>query len=282
MTYYLQHSDWLDTPTMPEGMNLDMLNMAPARLEKLLKPALKQNAPNSIVVDLGAGTGILGMYALENGADFVYFVDIDPQMSYILSNVLPKKIDSTKFKIINKDIESLCLDDFVYGLPNVVVSEFYGPRLFDEGYVNYTKHLRSFLPNCYFIPETFEVEFYLSEIDYTQPIWPKEPMLIDHFKFMYRQKCFAKHIEFVDGNYVGSILFNANNQTFSNKVEFLYNETSEKLLIGRAVVKHGDLEQYYTSMGWLLTEEDCGKKICVYYDDTNYFNPKKIVVPDAK
>lgn len=281
MTYYLEHSEWMNSLHVPEGMNLDMLNNSPNRLETLLKPALKQKALNSIVIDLGAGTGVLGMYALENGADFVYFVERDPQMFHVLSNILPNKLDSSKFKLINKDIESLSIDDFDNGTPDIVVSEFYGPRLFDEGYVNYTKHLRSFLPDCYFIPETFEVEFYLNEIDYTQPIWPNDTTLIDHFKFMYTEKGFAKHIEFTPDVYISSITFNANKQTFGNSVEFVYNQEGDKLLIGKAIIKHGELEQYYTTLGWLMTTEDSNKKFRVYYDESSYFNPKKIDITDA-
>jgi hypothetical protein len=266
---------------VPEGMNLDMLNNLPNRLEQLLKPALQKHSKDNIIIDLGAGTGVLGLFALEFGAKFVYFVERDPQMFHILTNVLSKKLPADKFKLINKDIEELSIEDFDCGTPDVVVSEFYGPRLFDEGYVNYTKHLRSFLPDCYFIPETFEVEFYLVDIDYSQPIWPEDSALIDHFKFMYKEKGFARHMEFSDGAYMGSVLFNANKQTFDNAVEFVYDKDTEKLLVGRAIVKHVDLVQHYTVLGWLMTADDCDRKFRIYYDIPSYFNPRKIDITDA-
>lgn len=278
MTYYLQHSEWMSSLHVPEGMNLDMINNLPNRLETLLKPALKLNSQDKIIVDLGAGTGVLGLHAIEYGAKFVYFVEHDPQMYHILVNVLSKKLPEDKFKIINKDIEKLSMSDFDFGIPDIVVSEFFGPRLFDEGYVNYTKHLRSFLPDCYFIPETFEVEFHLADIDYSQPIWPIDESLIDHFKFMYAEKGFAKHIEFKSNKYIGSIVFNANTQTFDNELEFVYDETTEQLLVGKAIIKHDEKEQYYTTLGWLMTAEDHNKKFIVYYDSIEYFNPRKIDV----
>ena len=281
MTYYLEHSDWMNSVHVPEGMNLDMLNNLPNRLEQLLKPALQKHSKDNIIIDLGAGTGVLGLFALEFGAKFVYFVERDPQMFHILTNVLSKKLPADKFKLINKDIEELSIEDFDCGTPDVVVSEFYGPRLFDEGYVNYTKHLRSFLPDCYFIPETFEVEFYLVDIDYSQPIWPEDSALIDHFKFMYKEKGFARHMEFSDGAYMGSVLFNANKQTFDNAVEFVYDKDTEKLLVGRAIVKHVDLVQHYTVLGWLMTADDCDRKFRIYYDIPSYFNPRKIDITDA-
>ena len=278
MTYYLQHSDWMSSNSIPEGMNLDMLNNVSKRLEALLKPALFKHSKDNIVIDLGAGTGVLGLFALSHGATFVYFVERDPQMFHILSNVLPNKIPADKFKLINKDIEDLTIDDFDCGTPDVVVSEFYGPRLFDEGYVNYTKHLRSFLPDCYFIPETFKVDFYLNNIDYKQPIWPVDTNLIDHFKFMYKEKGFASYIHANKNICVGSIEFNANTQTFDNSIEFTFNGTKELLLVGIAYAEHGYLHQNFTRFGWLLDNADTGKTFRIYFDTDNYFNPRKIEV----
>ena len=278
MTYYLQESDWFNSTDIPEGMNLDMLNTVEGRLSKLLSPSLKNVSTGKIVMDMGCGTGILGLQALDMGAKFVYFVERDVQMYHILKNVLSNKLDSTHYKIINKDIEELLIEDFDKGNPEVIISEFYGPRLFDEGYVNYTKHIRSMFPNCYFIPETFKVDFYLNNIDYKLPIWPTEHDLIDHFKFMYKEKGFAKHIYTTQNLCVGSIEFNANTQTFDNNMEFTYNGTKELLLIGVAYIKHDELHQDYTRFGWLLDEADTGKKFRVYYDIDNYFNPRKIEV----
>lgn len=283
MAYYLEYSEWINSAHIPEGMNLDMLNGCSDRLERLLKPALKRNSQDKVVIDLGAGTGVLGLYALANGAKFVYFVERDPQMFHILSNILSTKLPTDKFKLINNDIEKLSIEDFDCETPDVVVSEFYGPRLFDEGYVNYTKHLRSLLPDCYFIPETFEIEFYLEDIDYSQPIWPDNSELVDHFKFMYKEKGFAKDIKFVGNEYpMGSILFDANKQTFDNTIEFVYDKNIEKLLIGRAIIKHEELEQYYTTLGWLMTADDYDRKFRIYYDITNYFNPRKIDITDVE
>jgi predicted RNA methylase len=282
MTYYLQHSDWMSSLSVPEGMNLDMLNDLPNRLESLLKPALAKHSRDSIVIDLGAGTGVLGMFALSQGAKFVYFVERDPQMFHILSNVLPNKLDSSSFKLINKDIEDLTIDDFDCGTPDVVVSEFYGPRLFDEGYVNYTKHLRSFIPECYFIPESFQVDFYLAEVDYTQPIWPAATELIEHFKFMYKEKGFAKHIEFTGNQPVGTIKFDANRQTFDNGFVFKYELTDDRLLIGKASIFHDNLTQYYTTLGWLMTAADENNYYKILYDELNYFNPVKQEVNNAQ
>lgn len=279
MTYYLEHSEWVNSTAVPEGMNLKMINH-PNRLDTLLKPELAKMSLNNIVMDMGAGTGILGMYALEHGASFVYFVERDPQMFHILSNVLPKKIDPGKYKLINKDIEELDASDFENGLPDVVISEFYGPRLFDEGYVNYVKHVKSFSPNSKFIPECFNVDFYYIPIDLSHPIWPQDETLVDHFKFMYSEKGFAQHIEydFSKLSPLGKITYDTNTQKFDNDLTLVHSADTECLLIGKATIMHGVTCQYYTTLGWYMDPKDIGKTFKIYYDTENYFNPRKIEV----
>lgn len=277
MTYYLNHSEWFNSMIVPEGMNLDMVNQ-PGRLDTLLLPAVKDHSLDQIVVDLGAGTGILGLSALEHGAKFVYFVERDPQMFYILENILSGKLQSSKYKLINKDIETLTLEDFDFGAPSLIVSEFFGPRLFDEGYVNYSKHLQSLFPKCHFIPETMKVDFYVNEVDYSQPIWPIDANLLDHYKFMYKEKGFARHLEVKEINKVGSITFNANSQQFSNLINFRHAEPKDVIIVGRAIIEHGPYSQYFVALGWFLDADDIGKDFNLYFDIDNYFNPRKVQV----
>jgi len=276
MTCYLKNSEWYSSVTVPEGMNLDMINM-PDRLTTLLKPGLDLVVDGSIVMDMGAGTGVMGLYALSKGAKFVYFVEADPQMGYILENTLPNKIDPSRYKLIKKDLEYLTVADFDQGLPEVAVSEFYGPRLFDEGYIAYSKHVRTICPDCHFIPDTFKCDFYIVDIDYSQPIWPNDSTLIDQFKFMYAEKGFAKHItNYSKDNYIGTIDFSANMQKFNNLVEFKYSLHTEQLLLGVMTIEHGNLVQDYTCMGWYMNNSDFDKEFKIYFDADHHFNPRKI------
>lgn len=277
MTYYLEQSEWFKSKVIPEGMNLDMINNQD-RLDLLLKPSIDKIDKDKIFIDLGCGTGVLGLYALSKEAKFVYFVEKNNQMAYILNQLLPNKISSDKFKIINKDIESLELSDFDMGTPDVVVSEFFGPRLFDEGYVNYTKHIRSLFPNCFFIPETFKGEFYISDINYKDPIWPKDADLIDYFKFMYRDKAFSGWFLPEKSNNVGSITFDANQQEFKNSVEFSHSHKQDKMISGIMTVEHKNLSQYWILVGWILTPDDYNKNFKIYFDEQQYFNPRMIEV----
>lgn len=282
MTYYLKQSDWLHSEVIPEGMNLDMINQ-PDRLSTLLKPAINLIEPDKIFIDLGCGTGILGLHALTKGAKFVYFVEQDVQMFHILTNILPNKIDPTRFKLINKDIEHLSLEDFDAGIPDIVVSEFYGPRLFDEGYVNYTRHVKSLFPKCFFIPETFVGKYYLADVDPTQSIWPIDSDLLDHYKFMYKHKGFAKAIDFPKNEkFIGEIRFNANTQEFNKSFDFDFSYTTEKMLYGHMDIEHLKLTHHYTSMGWYMDSTSYNKNYKLYFDSENYFNPRLIENTDAK
>ena len=276
MTYYLKKSEWMNSIIIPEGMNVDMLNME-GRLDLILKPGLDAECPGKTVIDMGCGTGVLGIYALSKGAEFVYFVEQDDQMVYILENILPNKVDPNKYKIIHKDIEDLILRDFDQLPPNVAVSEFYGPRLFDEGYVNYTKHIKKLFPECRFIPDKFLGTFYFVDIDYSQPIWPGDVELIDYFKFMYKEKGFARYIDLPDKRQiVGKVEYDANTGVFRNNLDITYPHQEDKLLVGVMSATYRTYVHNYTTIGWLFGADEFNKSFKIYFDEENYFNPNKV------
>ncbi len=64
---------------------------------------LKGDIKNKVIVDLGAGTGILGIGALILGAKKVYFVEIDPDAIEILKGNL-SKFEFNNYEILNIDI----------------------------------------------------------------------------------------------------------------------------------------------------------------------------------
>ena len=272
---------WVNSAIVPEGMSLSMVNSI-SRLEALLKVELEKECKNKIVIDLGCGTGILGMYALDYGASFVYFVEKNPQMCYILENVLPQKLKPNTFKIIHKDIEDLTVEDFDQGVPDIVISEFYGPRLFDEGYVSYTRHVKSLFNDIRFIPETFNVDFYLMDLNFTHTIWPVNKKLLHHYLFMYKEKGFAIRnfaMDYSKYTKVGSISFNANTQEFNNEFSFEFNETKPQMLVGNAMILHGQsMQRHFTTFGWVIDKDQTGKefKITVYEED--FYNPRKVEI----
>ncbi|MGE0792748.1 MAG: METTL5 family protein [Candidatus Woesearchaeota archaeon] len=84
----------------------------------LWKADLNREIEDKIIIDLGAGTGILGIGALLLGAKFVYFIDIDAKMEQeikknieILNNYWEIDVEG-KWKFICKDIKEVNMNDF--------------------------------------------------------------------------------------------------------------------------------------------------------------------------
>lgn len=241
------------------------------RLDTLIKPAISKLSKDKIFIDMGCGMGLLGLYALSCGAKFVYFVEQDLDMFKVLAKVIPTKISKDKFKLINRHVEKLSLDDFNYGFPDTAVSEFYGPNLFDEGYVAITKYVKSLLPEIKFIPEIFKIDFYINDVDYTQPIWPNDLNLVDFYKVLYENHGFNDNIECKLESYIGSINFNANTQIFENNINFLCDNDEDKLLIGNKVILQDNLSQNFGTLGWFINRKNKNKMFNIYSDEVKYF-----------
>lgn len=279
MTYHLQNSMWLNPTAVPEGMNLKMINH-PSRLS-LLYPAIDLMPKDQVVIDAGCGTGLLGLRSLSKGAKFVYFVEQDVQMFHILEETLSNTLDNKKYKLIHSDIENLDRNDFVNNLdPTYMISEFFGPTLFDEGYVSYTRYIRSLFPNISFIPEIFETEVFLSDVDYKDPIWPQSNVeVLEHFRLMYSQKGFTnsyvrEEVQPHNPVYQGSIVYNADTQEFSNKV-FLEHVGEERLIFCHNTIKHASYKQNWNWNGWYMYPSDSQKKYAVEIsvDPTTLYYP---------
>jgi SAM-dependent methyltransferase len=261
MTYYLEKSIWYCQTDIPEGMNLQMLNDQ-HRLDVLLGPSIVEQSAGQTVIDLGCGTGLLGLTAIQQGAEFVYFVERDPQMFYILQSTLPNLLQPHQYCLINSDIESLKAEDFVGPTPSLVISEFYGPTLFDEGYIFYVRHLKSLFNNLKFIPEQFDVEVTVCDVDYSLSIWPTNPLLLDHFRFMYSEKGFNSHhaadgyVPTVSPRIQGTLSYNTNSDYFHNTVEIQTIAGIEQLVHCWCVIRHGHREHRFSSYGWFIPSND--------------------------
>lgn len=265
-----------DINSIPEGMNFEMLEDK-SRLTRIIKPGIDLLPMDATFIDLGCGTGLIGFYALEKGAKFVYFVERDPQMFYILSKVLPKRLDPNKYKLIHKDIQDLTLDDFDRGIPEVATSEFYGPLLFDEGYVSYSAHIKSLFPKCVFIPETFVAEVKICDVDFGRFPWPQhEPDVLEHFKIMYAEKGYNANTinihnpELLNPILVGTVDFNANKQTFDNLVEINIPANKEKMIHIDYSVKHRSLVHNWKYVGWYIPRSEVEQKFLFHIDPDNY------------
>ena len=77
---------------------------------------------DKIIVDLGSGTGVLGIGAILLGAKHVYFIDTDREVLDILRENLAKlDIPVKKYKVLNKDVDDINRPYFVQIKADVVI-----------------------------------------------------------------------------------------------------------------------------------------------------------------
>lgn len=71
----------------------------------LMNKIYGQTQKGDVVIDLGAGTGVLGLTALLKGADKVYFIDINPQLTNFISFLATSRgYEDDKYQVIAADV----------------------------------------------------------------------------------------------------------------------------------------------------------------------------------
>ena len=87
--------------------------------EKAIKETVK---PGDVVVDLGTGTGILSLWALEAGASCVYGIDLNPNILALAVKTMMQHRFSDRFIAINK----ISYDVILPERADVLISEIIG------------------------------------------------------------------------------------------------------------------------------------------------------------
>lgn len=118
----------------------------------VFREALKQVIhPESVVLDIGAGTGILSLFAAQAGARKVYAVErtsiVDLARKIIQVNGYEEKIE-----LIQADAQNLNLPEMV----DVIVSEWLGPFGVDENFLPPVLEARDrwLKPNGFLLPDS--------------------------------------------------------------------------------------------------------------------------------
>ncbi|GAM27385.1 hypothetical protein SAMD00019534_105600 [Acytostelium subglobosum LB1] len=124
------------------------------------KNAIEQNQidfKNKIVMDVGAGTGILSMFAAKCGAARVYAIEASPMAIYTERLVEANGL-SDIITVINKRVENLDDDDFVDDIKKVdiIISEWMGFYLLHESMLESVLDARDrwLAPNGIIFPTT--------------------------------------------------------------------------------------------------------------------------------
>ena len=277
MTYHLENSifmtgepkpkDWHNPFNYSEGMSLGMINWE-GRLGQVVFPALEKIPleQRKIVLDAGCGTGMIGLKALETGSEFVYFIEQNPQMVKVLKNVLPKILEPNQYKIIGSDLENLNGKWFDCGTPQVVTSELFGPTLFDEGYVSVVAAIKKHFPKAVFIPEVFAQDVFLTDVDYSYPIWPQSKegqSTLEHYKFLHHSKgwnTIEGHFDPENKRKIGVIKFDSATQKFKNELIFNH-KGKEKLIYIQSYVKSHGYRANQAVFGFYIPES---KRVTTY------------------
>jgi predicted RNA methylase len=106
-----------------------------------------------IVVDAGAGTGILGVFAALDQAKKVYSIELQPRFCKLIENLAKKNGVSDKIQIFNADATTVELPENV----DVVICELLCTGQFFEPQVQVINHLRKyFKPTTRLIPQKIE------------------------------------------------------------------------------------------------------------------------------
>lgn len=119
---------------------------------KIIKSTVK---PGDIVIDIGAGTGILSLFAAEAGAKKVYSVEVDPLLTYYLRQT----VTCSKYKDSIKVIEDDALQVDLPKNPNVIIAELVETGLIDEMQVPVMNELHKkgiIGPNTKVIPKSYQ------------------------------------------------------------------------------------------------------------------------------
>ncbi len=93
-----------------KGFTIDGTRPTMDRVKESLFAIIQNNIKNSVVLDLFAGSGNLGIEALSNGAKYAYFIDYNYEaIKIIKENISNLKIENCE--VLKKDFKK-AIDDF--------------------------------------------------------------------------------------------------------------------------------------------------------------------------
>ena len=119
---------------------------------------LKNNVKDKIVLDVGAGSGILSHLALKYGAKKVYIIERDPLFKNVLSFTLEKAIQDGRATLLPIDAKELTLQHFDE-LPEIIVHEIFADDGLREEVLPVFQHFDTLglLKSAMILPEKFEM-----------------------------------------------------------------------------------------------------------------------------
>lgn len=198
MPYYLEESR-AQTKYFPEGMYLPMIN-SETRLTRYHE-YFELHAQDKVILDVGAGLGLIGLKALEHGAKHVYLVEQNPETAMALKAIVARHPHGARATVLHADFHYLKREDFGVE-PDVLVCEFWGPHLWNEGL--HATHLkaRELFPNIDMYPAKYRSDFNIVRVPHDEyQIWPREQLNGVDMKQIYKDHYRGFLIEHWDVKY---------------------------------------------------------------------------------
>lgn len=280
--------DWLKD----DGIFMPMLNDANRNI--FYKQAIESSVKDKVVVDIGAGTGLLSVLASKAGAKKVYGFEKDPGRAVYARSIV-EKLKLTNVEIINQDFLTTNIPADIY------VSETIGSQIFDENIIGISNHALAhggeFIPGKIELYAKVFVNHPIFSLAQSKPevlgfqpgisIDPQFETLID---CEFQQKHLADD-RLYRANYINN-LFSMLHMFNDLKLNMIYQ--SNKVVVD--FNKHIDVDSLrivipYSRVKRLLTVENSGVCVVLFWraiykdfnldiTDTIWSNPSKIILPE--
>ena len=119
-----------------------------------------------VIVEAGAGTGILSLFAAKYGASKVYAIERDPDLVSYLKSTVVKNGYQNIIEVAEEDASNITLPENVDG----IICEMISTCLITEFQIPVMNNLLNFAKdNCFVIPE--EMENYISLVSQKSEFW---------------------------------------------------------------------------------------------------------------
>eukprot|EP00299_Pterocystis_sp_00344_P008844 c3519_g1_i1.p1 GENE.c3519_g1_i1~~c3519_g1_i1.p1 ORF type:complete len:366 (+),score=71.21 c3519_g1_i1:26-1099(+) len=138
--------------TAVNDFHFAMMNDVPRN--EFYRAALQSVVPGKIVLEIGAGSGLLSMIAAQAGAAHVYAVEASSDMVHIAKQIIEANGLSKRITVVNMLSSDVTLQHIGGRRAEVLVSEILGTMLLGEGSLDYVSDARHrlLIPDAVIIP----------------------------------------------------------------------------------------------------------------------------------
>ena len=122
---------------------------------------------DKVVLDIGAGTGLLSCMAAQAGAKLVYAFEYDPQNYAVTKQFIEQAGLSDKIKLICADVLSIDRHNWIHEPIDVIVTETFANDCFIENFAFLVEHVEqnfNLAPNHRWIPDKIELSVGLIDV----------------------------------------------------------------------------------------------------------------------